>query len=71
MQVEFRDSGCEPEDAAGTSGLKKAFSTSVAVTVGNTVGNVWMDPSPESSVCGDPWCLLHYPSSSLSAKGLQ
>lgn len=50
MWAVFRDNGCEPEDAVGTSGLKKVFSASVAATVGNTFSKVWMDPSPESSV---------------------
>lgn len=72
MWVVFRDSGCEPEDAVGTSCLKKGFSASVAVTVGNTFSKVWMDPSPESSVCGDTVVLIGIISAfSLSAKGSQ
>lgn len=34
------------------------FSASVAVTVGNTFSKVWMDPSPGSSVYGDPVVLI-------------
>lgn len=53
-----QEHGCEPEDAVGTSCLKKGFSASVAVTVGSIFSKLWIDPSPESSVCGDTVVLV-------------
>lgn len=67
MDVVFRDSGCQREDAVGTSGM---FSASVAVTVRNTFSEVWMDPLLRAQSVEILWCLSALFIFFLVSKGL-